>query len=369
MYDVVWCNDEHFVLVKEQLKQRDQFSGSMRLFHSLLLNVLLFKKNSPARSFFLNAINCFNSKDYVLSIFTKVQNDFLRLLFLVLFLVSLSVPGIAYAAADLAITKSVSNAFPLEGDSIIYTLTLTNNGTQNASQLEITDILPTGVTYVSDDSGGSYNNTTGLWTPNPLQSGNSLTINITVTVDAGTTGSTITNTATITASSRTDPVSTNNTSSVDILVGVPNITVLKSSLVSSDPVNGSTNPKAIPGSTLLYNIQVTNSAAGTPDIDTVVISDPIPVNTAMVVTGTPVFFIDGVTSSALNFTFTSLASTTDDVEFSNDGGISWTYSPVADANGVDTNVTNVRINPKGTFAGSNGINNPGFTLRFQVIVQ
>ncbi len=46
---------------------------------------------------------------------------------------------------------------PNEGDTIIYTLTLTNNGPAQATNLSITDLLPAGVTYVSDDgAGGLY---------------------------------------------------------------------------------------------------------------------------------------------------------------------------------------------------------------------
>jgi uncharacterized repeat protein (TIGR01451 family) len=55
------------------------------------------------------------------------------------------------------------------------------------------------------------------------------------------------------------------------------LSILKSSAVTSDPVNGATNPKAIPGATVEYTVTLTNSgavaAAG------VVISDPIPANT------------------------------------------------------------------------------------------
>jgi hypothetical protein len=54
-------------------------------------------------------------------------------------------------------------------------------------------------------------------------------------------------------------------------------------------------------------------------------------------------------TSGLTYTFLSLASATDDVSFSNDGGASYLYTPVPNANGVDSAVTHIRINPKGTF--------------------
>lgn len=48
---------------------------------------------------------------------------------------------------------------------------------------------------------------------------------------------------------------------------------------------------------------------------------------------------------------------------------SWSYTPLADADGYDANVTNIRVNPKGVMRASNGTDHPTFTLRFQVRVQ
>ena len=279
--------------------------------------------------------------------------------------------------ADLAIVKTVDNALPEEGDTIVYTLTLTNNGPRNASQIQVTDVLPAGLTYVSDDGAGSYNPASGVWSPAPLNSGNSATLNITLTVDTGTAGSTITNTATITNSNRIDPDPSNNTSSVNLTVVEATLTVLKSAITTSDPINGTTSPYNIPGATVLYSVQINNTGLGSPDNNTVIVTDPIPANTELFVNDLggagsgPVLFIDGTApaSSGLSYTFSSLGSTTDDIEFSNDNGGSWNYIPVPDSDGYDTNVTNIRINPKGVMNASNGTDHPTFILRFSVRVQ
>jgi len=71
----------------------------------------------------------------------------------------------------------------------------------------------------------------------------------------------------------------------------------------------------------------------------------------------------------LSYNFISLASGADDVEFSNDGGATYSYSPTADANGTDLSGTNIQINPKGTFAASSGGGDPSFQLFFKVVVQ
>jgi len=53
------------------------------------------------------------------------------------------------------------------------------------------------------------------------------------------------------------------------------VTVLKSSLVVSDPVNGTTDPKAIPGAVIRYCIAVSNASGGA-DATDIGISDTLP---------------------------------------------------------------------------------------------
>ena len=67
-------------------------------------------------------------------------------------------------AADLAIAKTLNNASPNVGSSIVYTVTVTNAGPDVATGVAVTDLLPAGVSYVSDDGGGAYVSGTGSWT-------------------------------------------------------------------------------------------------------------------------------------------------------------------------------------------------------------
>ena len=145
------------------------------------------------------------------------------------------------------------------------------------------------------------------------------------------------------------------------------LAIAKTSLAYSDPVNGITNPKLIPGAFANYSLTVTAPAGTSPSNNSVIVTDAIPANLSLFV-GTyapgpgPVRFTAG--SSALTYGFTSLSSTTDDLEFSNNGGASWTYGPTADANGVDATVTHVRVRPKGSMA-------PGssFTIDLRALVK
>lgn len=58
-------------------------------------------------------------------------------------------------------------------------------------------------------------------------------------------------------------------------VSAANVSVIKSSLVVSDPVNNTTNPKAIPGAVIRYCIAVTNSGTGAA-AENITISDALP---------------------------------------------------------------------------------------------
>jgi uncharacterized repeat protein (TIGR01451 family) len=58
--------------------------------------------------------------------------------------------------SDLSLTKTVDNSTPLVGSNVVFTITVNNNGPSNATGIEVTDLLPTGYAYVSDDAGGAY---------------------------------------------------------------------------------------------------------------------------------------------------------------------------------------------------------------------
>lgn len=64
----------------------------------------------------------------------------------------------------------------------------------------------------------------------------------------------------------------------DYTIAAPTLTVTKQSRVVSDPFNGTTNPKMIPGATVEYCIVVANAAGGAA-ADSVAISDPVPAQT------------------------------------------------------------------------------------------
>ncbi|MFY7666022.1 Ig-like domain-containing protein, partial [Flavobacterium sp.] len=113
--------------------------------------------------------------------------------------------------ADVSVVKSVNNNSPAVGDTIIFTLSASNAGPSNATAVAVTDLLPSGYSFVSSNpSVGTYNNVSGVWNIGTLLNGSSATLDITVIVAP--LGSKL-NTATISAN-ESDLVPGNNTSSV-----------------------------------------------------------------------------------------------------------------------------------------------------------
>jgi uncharacterized repeat protein (TIGR01451 family) len=125
-------------------------------------------------------------------------------------------------SADLSVTKTVSNSTPQLGTNVTYTVTVTNSGPLAASGVQLSDQLPTGLTFVSSTPSGSttYNSTTGIWTVGSLASGASATLTIVAT--AGTAGS-FSNTAQVSAMNEFDPDSTpgNNVPTEDDQASAP----------------------------------------------------------------------------------------------------------------------------------------------------
>lgn len=142
--------------------------------------------------------------------------------------------------------------------------------------------------------------------------------------------------------------------------------IIKSSSPYSDPYNQTTNPKLVPGGFVDYSINVVNPGPLSPSSGTVFVTDATPRNLALFVgdingAGSgPSQFIQGTPTSNLSYSFIALGSTTDRIEFSNDGGASYNYIPTADVNGVDPTVTHVRIKLGGVMA-----SNSSFTIKLR----
>lgn len=108
---------------------------------------------------------------------------------------------------DLSLTKTIDKSPPLVSDNVRFTLTVTNEGPSGATSVEVTDLLPSGYTYVTDNGEGAYNEATGIWNVGSLASGSSTSLNILAKVNAS---GDYDNTAQITGYDQTDIDSTPN---------------------------------------------------------------------------------------------------------------------------------------------------------------
>ena len=134
-----------------------------------------------------------------------------------------------------------------------------------------------------------------------------------------------------------------------------NLIITKTTIVISDPINGTNNPKLIPGGIVEYAITITNAGTGPVDASTVVINDPVPGGLATFVGASAVTFTNGTPASGLSFAYPA------NVVWTRTGGLPL----VPDAAGYDSAVTNMRVAPTGTMPAATAAGQPSFTIRFR----
>ena len=158
--------------------------------------------------------------------------------------VTINVP----AAADIVVTKTVNNATPNYLGNVVFTVTVQNNGPDDATGVKLSDLLPAGLVWVSDNaSTGSYDHVTGIWDIGNLfvEQG---PVTLTITAMVNKTGN-ITNIANA-SSDLYDWNLTNN--AANATVSIPQT----SELVLSKTVD---KAKVVVGSTVKYTITVINN--------------------------------------------------------------------------------------------------------------
>ena len=185
---------------------------------------------------------------------------------------------------DLVTVKTLASGdvTPAEGDIVTFEITVTNNGTAEATNVDLTDLLPAGLTATVLNSGitqGTYDAATGLWTIGTLANGASATLTIEGTVDAGQSGNVITNTTTAATGDQVDPSTDGDILEESVAVNVPvtDLVTVKT-LASSDATPDE-------GDVVTFEISVTNDG---PDAATgVFLTDFLPAGlTATATNGT-----------------------------------------------------------------------------------
>ncbi|SMC33904.1 Ig-like domain-containing protein [Moheibacter sediminis] len=80
---------------------------------------------------------------------------------------------------DVGINISMTPNEPETGDNVTFTIEVENNGPNNASGVTVASLLPAGFSHISNNSGGTYNSSTGIWTIGNLANGTSNSLEIT----------------------------------------------------------------------------------------------------------------------------------------------------------------------------------------------
>ncbi|MCB2179598.1 DUF11 domain-containing protein [bacterium] len=226
---------------------------------------------------------------------------------------------------ELNITKTASPTDPILGGEVTYQIVVSNptatdpGDPPNAFELIVTDVIPTGLTYVAnsaDASGGSYNAATRTltWTLGDLPTGfSTATLEYKVTVDAYPTNEiddTHTNNATVTWSSldgmptieRDGSGGVNDYTKTDTVTTT--VTNVDLSLTKDD---GQT--EAAPGDVLIYELDYINN--GNTTATGVQITEVVPANTAFSAADSTAGWVcapDGSAGNTCTYTIGDLAA-------------------------------------------------------------
>lgn len=150
--------------------------------------------------------------------------------------------------ADLAITKTVDRDRPKVGDTVTYTLTVTNNGPGNATNVGVRDVTSDGVALQQASADRGTTDLTGdvLWTMSSLGSGQTATATVTAIVA----GECTQNNTAFVDSDMQDPDGSNNTSTAS--VEMPKCSAIANTGLDAMPLTDTGLAMTATGGLLLY---------------------------------------------------------------------------------------------------------------------
>lgn len=179
---------------------------------------------------------------------------------------------ITVASVDVGLGKSAVPTVPAVNSRVVYTLTATNFGPDEATGVKVADLLPAGVVYLSHVAGqGTYDSGTGIWSVGTLAPLAQAYLEISVVVETNAVGTVVTNAATLAATDQMD-VAPGNDAAVATIQPVEALLDLTKSAVPAGPVQ--------PGDVITYTLAI-NNRSGETQTD-VTVADPLPAGAAYV---------------------------------------------------------------------------------------
>ncbi|HEV7666901.1 MAG TPA: ExeM/NucH family extracellular endonuclease [Thermoanaerobaculia bacterium] len=171
-----------------------------------------------------------------------------------------------FRVADLAITKTDSPDPVTAGTNLTYTITVTNNGPDPATNASWSDTLPAGTSFVSLPAVAGWSCTTGATVScsNPSFAVGSAVFTLTVAVAPSvTSGTVLSNTATVTSASGDGTSGNNSATATTTVAASANLGITKTDGVTS----------ATPGGSTTYTITASNAG---PSNTTATVADTFP---------------------------------------------------------------------------------------------
>ncbi len=207
---------------------------------------------------------------------------------------------------DLTLDKTLLSAGPfVPGSTVSYTISVTNEGTLDATNIEVTDYIPAGLNYVS--GGWTVSGNQATQTIASLAKGATATLTITFMVDIDFQATSINNCAEISGANNVlgqpDVDSTPDQNDMNDVAGEDDfdcapVTIDQTfDLALTKSLNNSTVLPIYPGGTVTFDIEVTNQ--GTLDATDIEITDYIPAEFILA---------DGNWSQSGNLATTTIAS-------------------------------------------------------------
>jgi uncharacterized repeat protein (TIGR01451 family) len=171
-------------------------------------------------------------------------------------------------AAELQISLLPSNFHPALGETVTFTVTVTNSGPGFATGVQVSAVLPAGLALVSaTPSQGSFEPSNGTWFVGTVTTASPVTL----TVQATLVGSAVvTQVVSITAEDENDSVPANNTASVELVPTAADL-LLSASVDNAMPAVGDTV-------TFLVGL----GSLGPDTATNVTVANPIPVGLTLV---------------------------------------------------------------------------------------
>ena len=187
------------------------------------------------------------------------------------------------AVIDLEVAKVANVTDVSEGDTVIWTVTVSNNAdtaNADATNVQISDAVPSGTTFVSATPSGNGTFSNGVWSlVDPLPPGSSATLSISTTVNSGLAGGAkLINTAEVSAADQNDPDSNPNNDDGDQSEDDEAMAMVQLNpqidLELTKTVNATT---VIPGDQVTWTINLSNNAANAnTDATGVTVEDVLP---------------------------------------------------------------------------------------------